>query len=221
MISLQNVSKRIAGRLVLEGVTADLQSGTITGFQGINGSGKTMLIRVISGLVKPTSGSVVINGKRLGKDISMPKSMGVLIENPAFLDSYTGLQNLELLAGLRGKVDRASLMKGLAMVGLSPNDTRKYKKYSLGMKQRLGIAAAVMCDPDVVLLDEPTNALDESGLAMLKKIILLQKARGATVVVASHDRSFLESLSDRVLVFHEGRAQWSDALQGRRGSHEH
>ncbi len=207
MISLCEVSKEISGRVVLDHITATMQKGTITGFQGINGSGKTMLMRVIAGLVKPTSGIVKINGKRLGKDISMPESMGILIENPAFLDAYTGLQNLEMLASLKGRPDKEMLKETLTTVGLNPSDKRKFKKYSLGMKQRLGIAAAVMNEPDVVLLDEPTNALDEAGLAMLRQVILQQKERGAIVVLASHDRSFLEPLADDILVFHEGSAR--------------
>lgn len=222
MIRLYEVSKRISGRMVLSHVTATMQSGSITGLQGINGSGKTMLMRVIAGLVKPTEGVVVIDGKRLWKDIPMPESMGMLLENPAFLDPYTGLQNLEMLAGLKGSVDRAALRRVLVSVGLDPADRRKYKKYSLGMKQRLGIAAAVMGDPGVVLLDEPTNALDESGVEMLRETALEQKRRGATVVVASHDRAFLEDLADEILVFEEGRVHWTSSavpLAGRGGRH--
>ena len=175
MIQLRDITKQIGNRIVLDHVTAQMSEETVTGFQGINGSGKTMLMRVIAGLVRPTSGSVSINGKRLGRDLSMPESMGILIENPVFLDSYTGLQNLELLASLKGRPDMAKLREWLAMVGLDPDDRRKYKKYSLGMKQRLGIAAAVMGEPDVVLLDEPTNALDETGLDMLRELVLMLK----------------------------------------------
>lgn len=207
MIELCDISKEIGGYKVLSHITTSMLEGKITGFQGINGSGKTMLMRVIAGLVKPTSGKVIINGKCLGKDISMPESMGILIENPAFLDAYTGLQNLEMLASLKGLPDKETLQQTLAAVGLDPNDKRKYKKYSLGMKQRLGIAAAVMNEPEVVLLDEPTNALDEEGLIMLRRIILQQKERGATVVLASHDRAFLEPLADDMLVFREGRVR--------------
>lgn len=207
MIQLRDITKQIGNRIVLDHVTAQMSEETVTGFQGINGSGKTMLMRVIAGLVRPTSGSVSINGKRLGRDLSMPESMGILIENPVFLDSYTGLQNLELLASLKGRPDMAKLREWLAMVGLDPDDRRKYKKYSLGMKQRLGIAAAVMGEPDVVLLDEPTNALDETGLEMLREIVLMQKRRGAIVILASHDRFFLESLADKILVFEDGYIQ--------------
>lgn len=207
MIQLQEVSKQIGGRVVLDRITATLRTGTITGLQGINGSGKTMLMRVIAGLIKPTKGSVIIDGKELWKDVAMPESMGLLIENPAFLDTYTGIQNLDMLAFLSGGASARYLSSLIRKVGLDPSDKRKYKKYSLGMKQRLGIAAAIMGEPDVVLLDEPTNALDESGIEMLRKVIQEQKARGATVVLASHDRAFLESLSDEVLVFEAGKVR--------------
>lgn len=207
MIQLQEVSKQIGGRVVLDRITATLRTGTITGLQGINGSGKTMLMRVIAGLIKPTKGSVVIDGKELWKDVAMPESMGLLIENPAFLDTYTGVQNLDMLAFLSGGASARYLSSLIRKVGLDPSDKRKYKKYSLGMKQRLGIAAAIMGEPDVVLLDEPTNALDESGIEMLRKVIKEQKERGATVVLASHDRAFLESLSDEVLVFEAGKVR--------------
>ncbi|MEF2656108.1 MAG: ABC transporter ATP-binding protein [Eggerthellaceae bacterium] len=207
MIQLQEVSKQIGGRVVLDRITATLRTGTIIGLQGINGSGKTMLMRVIAGLIKPTKGSVIIDGKELWKDVAMPESMGLLIENPAFLDTYTGIQNLDMLAFLSGGASARYLSSLIRKVGLDPSDKRKYKKYSLGMKQRLGIAAAIMGEPDVVLLDEPTNALDESGIEMLRKVIQEQKAREATVVLASHDRAFLESLSDEVLVFEAGKVR--------------
>lgn len=207
MIQLQEVSKQIGGQVVLDRITATLRTGAITGFQGINGSGKTMLMRVIAGLIKPTKGSVTINGKELWKDVAMPESMGILIENPAFLDTYTGIQNLDMLAFLSGGTSARYLSDLIRKVGLDPGDKRKYKKYSLGMKQRLGIAAAIMGEPDVVLLDEPTNALDESGIEILRKVIQEQKARGATVVLASHDRAFLESLSDEVLIFKAGKVR--------------
>ena len=205
MICLHEVSKTIGGRLVLDSVSATFREGSVVGLQGINGSGKTMLLRVIAGLVRPTKGTVRIDGKRLGKDIPMPESMGILIEAPAFLDSYTGIDNLSLLASLRGRCEKQSLEQVLVAVGLDPDDRRKFRKYSLGMKQRLGIAAAIMADPAIVLLDEPTNALDEEGVSMLRKAIVTQRERGATVVVASHDRYFLEDLSDVVLTCERGR----------------
>ncbi len=207
MICLCDVSKKIGNQTVLDSVTATFQAGSITGFQGINGSGKTMLLRIIAGLVKPSKGSVAINGKQLWKEISMPESMGALIESPSFLDSYSGIQNLSILASLKDGYEKHTLESALLKVGLNPADKRHYGKYSLGMKQRLGIAAAIMNDPEIVLLDEPTNALDEGGILVLHKVILEQKERGATVLLASHDKEFLESLADNIFLFDEGKVR--------------
>lgn len=204
MIHVRHLTKTIGRTTVLNDVTAVFANGHITGLQGINGSGKTMLIRALAGLIKPTSGTIAIDGERLWKDIALPPSIGALIENPSFLDAYTGFANLKMLASFRGRATDDDLQSILQTVGLDPGDKRKYRKYSLGMKQRLGIAAAVMEQPDVVLLDEPTNALDESGLAMLHDLVLAQKERGAVVVLASHDRDFLVSLADEVYEFSEG-----------------
>lgn len=207
MIHLDQINKTIGGQKVLSDISASFHPSTIVGFQGINGSGKTMLLRVIAGLIKPTEGSVFIDGKQLWKDIPMPKSMGILIENPSFLDSYTGIQNLSFLASLQGNHGKSDLKNVLEKVGLDPNDKRKYRKYSLGMKQRLGIAAAIMNEPDVILLDEPTNALDENGITMLRDVIKDQKRRSAMVLVASHDRQFLEELSDSIYLFDKGKVR--------------
>ena len=205
MIEIKKLSKEIGRTIVLDDIDLTIPNATIVGLQGINGSGKTMLIRSIAGLIKPTKGSVSINGKTLWKDISFPPSIGALIENPAFLNSYTGFDNLEMLASLKHKIDKREIRAAIVRVGLDPDDKRKYKKYSLGMKQRLGIAAAIMEKPDIVLLDEPTNALDEEGVRALKDIIIDQKERGAIVVVASHDRIFLESVAEIIYRFENGR----------------
>ncbi|WP_455506456.1 ABC transporter ATP-binding protein, partial [Gemmiger formicilis] len=163
-VELKNVSKRLNDVTVLEDISLTLESGTIYGLKGKNGCGKTMLMRMMAGLIYPTSGTVSIDGEILHKDIATPRSIGVLIENPAFLPGYTGQQNLELLAGLTGKADRTQIAKTMSRVGLAPNDKRTYRKYSLGMKQRLGIACALMECPDLILLDEPINAIDEKGV---------------------------------------------------------
>ena len=205
MIEIKKLSKKIGRTIVLDDIDLTIPNATIVGLQGINGSGKTMLIRSIAGLIKPTKGSVSINGKTLWKDISFPPSIGALIENPAFLGSYTGFDNLEMLASLKHKIGKREIQAAISRVGLNPDDKRKYKKYSLGMKQRLGIAAAIMEKPDIVLLDEPTNALDEEGVQTLKDIINDQKERGAIVVVASHDRLFLESVAEIIYRFENGR----------------
>ena len=205
MIELDNVSKRIKEKIVLDNINIVFHDGNVYGVKGINGSGKTMLMRIISGLIYPTTGKVLIDGKELGKDISFPEEMGLLIENPVFLDSYTGADNLRLLASLNGTASNEDIMEALGKVGLDYSDKRKYRKYSLGMKQRLGIAAALMEKPDLLILDEPTNALDEQGVAMIAQLIRKECQCGALVVVACHDADFVQSVSDVVIQIQAGR----------------
>ena len=208
-IEIEHVSKKIKDALVLDDVCMTLESGNIYGFQGVNGSGKTMLMRALIGLIRPTSGKVCIDGKELGKDIDFPESIGFLLENPAFLDMYSGEDNLKLLAKVDGNVDKKSVeneIRGLIDdVGLGQAGRKKYKKYSLGMKQRLGIAAAVLGNPDIVVLDEPTNALDDDGKEMVKSVVRKQKERGAFVIISCHDMQTLEELSDEIVKLKEGR----------------
>ncbi|MDR0515254.1 MAG: ABC transporter ATP-binding protein [Coriobacteriaceae bacterium] len=205
MIEIKKVSKTIQGTQVLCDIEASLPSGRVTGFSGINGSGKTMLMRVLAGLIRPSSGEVLISGKALWKDISFPESIGFLIEGPAFIGSYTGLENLMMIASIKKKAGMAQVRQAIERVGLDPDDKRRYRKYSLGMKQRLGIALAVMEAPDIVLLDEPTNALDADGVALLEGIVREERARGAAVVLSCHDHEVLERLSDSIYYLQAGR----------------
>ena len=203
-IEITDLVKDIKGKRIIDHVTLHLESGKITGLKGVNGSGKTMLMRLVCGLITPSSGSIVINGKRLGKDITFPESVGILIENPAFLDAYSGFENLKLLASIKHSVGPEEIRQTIARVGLDPNDKKKYRKYSLGMKQRLGIAAAVMEEPDIIILDEPTNALDSDGVAMLKEILQDQRERGALVLISCHDLPTLQELSDEIYLMESG-----------------
>ena len=203
-IQLTDVVKDIKGKRIIDHVSLQMESGKISGLKGVNGSGKTMLMRLIAGLITPTSGSILINGKRLGKDITFPESIGILIENPAFLDAYSGFDNLKMLASIQKKITDDHIRETLPLVGLDPQDKKKYRKYSLGMKQRLGIAAAVMEEPDIVILDEPTNALDSDGVAMLKEILKRQKERNALVVISCHDLDTLKELSDEIFLMESG-----------------
>ncbi len=203
-IEVVNADKYIKKSLILKGVNLTLEGGKIYGLQGPNGGGKTMLMRLLCGLIRPTEGKVLIDGKRLGTDMDFPDSLGLLIENPAFLPNYTGLQNLCLLARLRNRVGETQLRQTLTDVGLSPDDKRKYRKFSLGMKQRLGIAAAVMEQPELILLDEPTNALDDRGVEQICDLIRRERDRGALIVLACHDADVLESLSDEIFYVHDG-----------------
>lgn len=203
-IQLTDVVKDIKGKRIIDHVSLEMESGKVVGLKGVNGSGKTMLMRLICGLIVPTSGSITINGKRLGKDITFPESVGILIENPAFLDAYSGFENLKLLASIKNRIGAEKIREVIALVGLDPNDKKKYRKYSLGMKQRLGIAAAVMEEPDIVVLDEPTNALDSDGIEMFKKVLQREKERGALVVISCHDLSTLQELSDEIYLMESG-----------------
>ena len=204
-LELQHVTKVIRRITVLNDVNLTLESGTIYGLRGINGSGKTMLMRMIAGLIRPTRGEVFLDGKQLGKDLSFPPDMGMLIENPAFLDGYTAAQNLRLLAGIRKKVGEERIREILEQVGLGWEDKRKYRQFSLGMKQRLGIAGAVLEHPQLLLIDEPTNALDTDGIQMVQRLLLEEKSRGALIVLACHDFSILQGLSDVLYSVKEGR----------------
>lgn len=202
---IHNLSKVIRDATVLNNISLEMEAGKVYGLRGKNGSGKTMLMRAICGLIVPTEGEIVIGGEQLGKDISFPRSVGALIENPAFIPTYTGLKNLQILASIQGRIGDERIRETLVQVGLDPDDKRKYKKYSLGMKQRLGIAAAIMENPRLVVLDEPINALDEKGVELVRGILQELKAAGSLIIVACHDREELDALSDEIFVLEDGK----------------
>ncbi len=205
-IEIKEVTKMIHGNVVLDGISGIMQSGVIYGIQGINGSGKTMLMRILLGFIHPTNGVVKINGKQLGKELEFADSLGFLLENPTFLERYSGYENMKMLASIRNLIGEEEIYSILRKVGLDEEaGKKKYRKYSLGMKQRLGIAAAIMEKPDIVILDEPTNALDSDGVDMVKKLILEEKKRGALVVISCHDITILEYLSDEIWKLENGR----------------
>ena len=206
-IQVVEVTKRIRKNLILDNVSLEMKSGNIYGLQGPNGSGKTMLMRLLCGLIKANKGKVLLDGKEIGKDIDFPESVGLLIENPAFWGNYTGLKNLELLAELQKRIDTEQIRETIRDVGLDPDDKRHFSKYSLGMKQRLGIAAAIMEKPEIILLDEPTNALDERGVAEICDLIRREKERGALIVIACHDADILEDLADEIYTIYEGKVE--------------
>lgn len=211
-ISIDNATKRLKKATVIDGVSLEFESGKVYGLCGYNGCGKTMLMRMIAGLIKPTTGSVSVDGKRLGEDIDFPESIGLLIESPAFLDSYTALDNLKLIASIKRVVSEEEIRRSLERVQLDPDDIRKFKKFSLGMKQRLGIAAAIMEHPDLLLLDEPTNALDVDGVELAAGIIREEKARGALIILACHDREFLRSAADVVIQIENGKITGTEEI---------
>lgn len=204
-IEIKNLTKRIRNSVILDNINLDFEKGTIYGIKGRNGSGKTMLLRAICGLIVPTEGAVFFKDKELHKDISIPPSIGVLIESPGFWKNYSGFENLKILSSIKNKITDKDILQTLDDVGLNPNDKKPYKKYSLGMKQKLGIAQALMEKPEVILLDEPTNALDEESVKSIRKLLLREKDRGATILIASHNTEDIESICDYKLEIDNGK----------------
>lgn len=195
-IKINQLNKTIKGKEILKDITISFEKGKIHGIFGSNGSGKTMLFRAICNLIKPSSGTIEINGKVLNKDISFPESVGVIIESPGFWPHYTGFENLKTLASIKNIITDEDIKKSIERVGLDSNNNIAFKKYSLGMKQRLAIAQAIMEKPDLLILDEPTNAIDEKGISLIREILFEQKSRGATILIASHNKEDIEILSD-------------------------
>lgn len=202
-IRLVNVSKEIKRRKVLKNISYCFEGNKVYGIRGENGSGKTMLLRAVCGLMS-ISGSVEFDGKG-GCEGDKKPEIGAMIEQPGFLKEFTGKENLELIGLLCDGVDANDINTALTDVGLSPEDDRKYGKYSLGMKQRLGIAQAILKYPELIALDEPTNAIDEEGISRLVLLIKKLKAKGCTIIIASHDRGFLEQTADCIITMKEGR----------------
>lgn len=205
-IEIDDLTKVIDKHKVLDKVSIKLEKGKIYGIKGKNGSGKTMLLRAICGLIKPTEGEVRVGDKVIGKDAAFPESVGVLIENPGFIPSFSGYENLKMLADIKKLIGKEDIEAVMEKVGLEKACfKKKYRTYSLGMKQMLGIAAAIMEKPDLILLDEPTNALDEESVRKLLDILREEKGRGACIVLASHDMEELTLLSDIIFIMEEGR----------------
>ena len=204
-IIAENIVKTIKKRTILDNICLNLESGNIYGFVGRNGCGKTMLFRALSGLMHIDSGRITIDGKVLHKDINVPPSIGLIIENAGLYNEFSGFKNLKLLADINKIISDTEITKAISEVGLDPNDKRPVRKYSLGMKQRLIIAQAIMESPDIIMLDEPTNALDERGVKLIRDIILRGKERGALVLIASHNKEDIEILADRVYYMDGGK----------------
>ncbi len=201
-IQLMNVNKIIKKNQILNNISLKLDRNKIYGFRGINGSGKTMLLRAMAGLIK-VKGKVIIDGKEIGNH-NYPNDMGILIENPTFLSEFTAFENLQLIAMIDERITDQDIYDALQLVGLNPTDRRKYKKFSLGMKERLGIAQAILGFPKLILLDEPTNAIDREGIALLERLLILLKEKGSTIIVTSHDNIFLENVSDKIYIIKDG-----------------
>ena len=204
-IEVNNFSKTFRNVSVLENISVNLESGAIYVIIGPNGSGKSMFLRAISGLIYPTSGSISIDGAVLHKDISFPKNIGIIIEKPSFLGYLTGLDNLKMLADIKGILSTEQIAEYMTMFSLDPHDKKHVSKYSLGMVQKLGIIQAIMENPDVLILDEPFNALDEHTVSMLHDMLIQYKNDGKLIVITSHHKSDIENLCDYTYRIENGR----------------
>ena len=197
-IKVENVSKDFAQERVLRSVTRKFESGLIHGIVGNNGSGKTVLMKCICGFLVPTEGKITVNGQIVGKDVDFPGNMGLIIETPGFLANVSGVKNLEILASLNKKIGLSEIAEAIRTVGLDPKLNKPVGKYSLGMRQRLGIAQAIMEDPKLLILDEPLNGLDKHGVAEMRTLIKSLKAKGKTILLASHNQADIDELCDTV-----------------------
>lgn len=197
-IEVQNVVKRFRDQVVLKNVSISFEKGQIHGIVGRNGSGKTVLFKCICGLMHPEEGVIRVNGKRVGRDVDMPENIGAIIEAPGFLPNYSGYKNLRFLANIRRKIGKEEILNVLKTVGLDPESRKHVGKYSLGMRQRLGIAQAIMEDPEILILDEPMNGLDNAGVQDIRALLLELKAQGKTILLASHNHEDIAALCDTV-----------------------
>ena len=207
MICVENVSLEIENTKILRNVNMELKGGKIFALIGRNGSGKTMLMKCICGFVKPTKGKIFVGEKQVGKDVDFPEHMGVIIETPGFIEQYSGMKNLWLLANLNKTISREEVSNSMKLVGLDPKLKRHVGKYSLGMRQRLGIAQAIMENPDILILDEPMNGLDNQGVEDIRTLLLDLKEQGKTILIASHNREDIDVLCDHVWEMNKGVAK--------------
>ncbi|MCB2313789.1 ATP-binding cassette domain-containing protein [Clostridium tagluense] len=206
-IEIKNLSKTIKGNKVLDNININLSNGKIYGFIGRNGSGKTMLFRAICGLIRPTTGDVTIDGKIISKDIDFPDSCGAVLETPGFWDNQTGLECLENIASIKSIINKDIISQWMLKLGLDPKDKKIFKKYSLGMKQKLALVQALMESPDLIILDEPTNSLDEESVFILRDILKKERERGATILLSSHNKTDIEELSDKIFKIDAGKVK--------------
>ena len=198
IIDVQDVTKSFKNATVLSHISVSFEKGKIHGIIGRNGSGKTVLIKTICGLIHPDQGKVIVDGKVIGKEVDFPESLGAIIEAPGFLPTASAYRNLSYLASLRGRIGKEEICAAISIVGLDPGDKKPVGKYSLGMKQRLGLAQAIMEDPDILLLDEPMNGLDNNGVAEMREYLQQLRGNGKTILLVSHSLEDIHTLCDTV-----------------------
>jgi ABC-2 type transport system ATP-binding protein len=205
IIKAENVTKQFKKQVVLDHVELQVEKGTVCGLVGANGSGKTVLLKVLCGFMLPDEGEIWIKGKKIGKDVDFPENTGVLIETPYFSPFSSGYQNLKNLAGIQKKIGPEQIRHAMELVGLDSADKKWVSKYSLGMRQRLGIAQALMEDQDLLILDEPMNGLDKQGVADIRDLILKMKQEGKTILMSSHYPQDMELLCDTIYEVDRGK----------------
>ena len=198
VISIKNVSKKFGDQCVLKNINVEFCKGSINGLIGRNGSGKTMLLKCICGFITPTEGNVYVWNKQVGKDSDFPESLGFIIESPGFLPKDSALKNLKYIASIKQVIGLERIRESIKLVGLDPDNRKPVGKYSLGMRQRLGIAQAIMENPDILILDEPMNGLDNHGVDDIRKLLLNLKEEGKTILIASHSSEDIDILCDTV-----------------------
>lgn len=204
MIEINNLEKQFKNQLVLKNINMKFFKGKIYGIIGRNGSGKTVLLKCICGFLRPTSGHVSVNHKIIGQDIDFPQKLGFIIETPGFLMNYSGYKNLKYLASIKKEIDDIAIKEAMELVGLDPEDKKHVGKYSLGMRQRLGIAQAIMEKPDILILDEPMNGLDKSGVEEMRKLFLKIQSEGKLILLTSHNKEDIDVLCDEVYEMDRG-----------------
>lgn len=209
-IIMKDISKVIKKNIILRNINLNMKSGKIYGLIGTNGSGKTMLMRLLAGLIRPSEGEIIVNGHRVEYGKKLYFDMGVIIEKPEFFNDLTGMENLEMLAKLKGKIGRDEMIDAMNRVQLDPHNEKKVKEYSLGMRQRLGIAQAIMEDPEVLILDEVTNALDEEGIKMVYEVLNEEKKKGKIIIISSHNRIDIDTLCDEIYLVKNQSLQVGD-----------
>lgn len=206
-IEIEHVTKKFGEDTILSDINVTMEKGKVYGICGNNGSGKTVLMKCICGFLPVTQGEIRVDGKRIGVEIDFPESIGVIIETPGFLGNLSGIRNLEILAGLNKKISRKEIQKAMVQAGLEPNLKKSVSKYSLGMRQRLGIAQAIMEDPEFLILDEPFNGLDKHGVEDIRALLLDLKKKGKTIILASHNSEDIRILCDKVFEMDGGKMQ--------------
>ncbi len=209
IIEIKNVTLTIKNKIILDNISLNIEKGTIHALVGENGSGKTMLMKSICGFVHPQKGSIVVQEKKIGSDVDFPQNVGLIIETPGFIPYFSGYKNLEYLASIKGKISKKEIMEALDTVGLTEATDKHAGKYSLGMRQRLGIAQAIMEDPDILVLDEPMNGLDLKGVEFVRELLLKLKQEGKTILITSHNTEDIEILCDNITHMENGRILFS------------